>query len=205
MTTATGLVFDEARHAYTLDGVPVPGVTTALKVCSSADYAGVDPEVMERAAARGTAVHRMIELDGAGRLDEDSLDDQLQPYFSKWRQFLAQSGFVSLVREHRVASRRYGYAGTLDLFGILNDRYALIDAKSVVRVMPTTGPQTAAYEVALREQDPWLVPEGAKVWRYALQLPPTGPWKLVPFTSPSDTRVFLAALTIHNFTSRNAR
>jgi len=198
----SGLQFDEARHAYTLDGVAVPGVTTALKVCSAADYAGVDPEVMARAAARGTAVHRMIELDATGRLDETSVDDQLLPYLEKWRQFVTQSRFVPILAEHRVASRRYGYGGTLDLFGFLNDKLALIDAKSVVRVMPTTGPQTAAYELALREWDPHILPPHSKVARYALQLPRDARWQLVPFTSPRDTRTFLAALEIHNFITR---
>lgn len=197
------LLFDEARHAYALDGVPVPGVTAALKVCSAADYAGVDPEVLEVAAARGQAVHRMIELDGRGRLDEDSLDPLLVPYLEKWRDFLRCSGFRPLAQEQQVASRRYGFAGTLDLLGELNGGLALIDAKSVVRVMPTTGPQTAAYELAAREWLPELVPPTAKVSRYALQLPANGPWRLHPFTSPRDARVFLAALTVYQFNARS--
>ena len=197
-----GLLFDEATHTYTLDGVRVPGVTGALKVCSAADYAGVDPEVLAVAAARGTAVHRMIELDCKGRLDEAALDPMLATYLVKWREFMAVSGFVPLLQEHRVASRRYGYAGTLDLFGLLHDRYALIDAKSVVRVMPSTGPQLAGYEIALREWEPHLLPPADKVQRFALQLPADGPWRLVPFTSPRDARTFLAALEVHNFIAR---
>lgn len=204
MTALThGLVFDEARHAYTLDGAPVPGVTSVLKVCSAADYAGVDPAVLELAAERGRAVHRLIELDGQGRLDEDSLDARLRPYLAQWRQFLAQSGFRPLLQEAQVASRRYGYAGTLDLFGELNGGLALIDAKSVVRVMPTTGPQLAGYELALRECAPELLPADTKCPRFALQLAPGGRWRLEPFTSPRDARVFLAALTIHQFTARS--
>lgn len=198
----TGLQFDEARHAYTLDGAPVPGVTSVLKVVSAADYAGVDPDVLAAAAARGQAVHRVIELDGQGRLDEDSLDPLLVPYLAAWREFMATSGFVPILQEHRVASRRYRYAGTLDLFGLLHGEYALIDAKSVARVMPSTGPQTAAYELALREQAPELVPADARVLRFALQLPAKGRWQLHPLPDKGDARVFLAALTIHQFTAR---
>lgn len=194
----TGLVFDEARHAYTLDGVPVPGVTTALKVVSSADYAMVDPEVLERAAALGTAVHKLIELDCRGVLAVDQLDPQLVPYFHHWRGFLATSGFKPLASELRVASRRYGYAGTLDLLGELNGGLALVDAKRVVRVMRSTGPQTAGYEVALREWRPDLVPAGARITRYALQLQPER-WSLHPLKDAGDARTFLAALTCHQF------
>jgi|SRR5690606_9702692 len=199
IATAGGLLFDEAAHRYTLDGRPVPGVTTVLKLVSGADYAGVDPDVLARAAARGTAVHRMVELDGQGILDEDSLDDELRPYLAQWRQFMAQSGFVSLLQEGKVASRRYGYAGTLDLFGVLNGRFALIDVKSVVRVMRATGPQTAAYELALREWNPDVLPGDAPVDRFALQLRPAAAWQLVPFPSRTDARVFLGALTCHTF------
>lgn len=195
------LTFDEARHAYTLDGQPVPGVTSVLKVCSAGDYANVDPEVLAVASARGTAVHRMIELDGQGVLDVERLAPELHPYLAMWREFLATSGFVPILQESRVASRRYGYAGTLDLFGYLNDWFALIDAKSVATLMRSTGPQTAAYELALREWMPHLVPEGARVRRFALQLPKGGPWRLHPLTDPGDQRVFLAARTIHRFTT----
>lgn len=195
MTAA--LHFDEDRHAYTLDGVPVPGVTTALKVVSSADYAMVDPAVLERAAALGTAVHRVIELDIRGTLDTESLDPQLVPYYGLWREFLATSGFRPIAAELRVASRRYGYAGTLDTLGMLHGELALLDLKRVVRLMRSTGPQTAGYELALREWRPDLVPEGAKLKRYALQL--TDRWNLHPLKDPRDARTFLAALTCHQF------
>lgn len=198
-----GLLFDEARHAYTLDGSPVPGVSTILKAVSTGAYAGVDPEVMARAAALGTAVHKVIELDVRGVLDEDTLDPQLVPYLVQWRQFLQQSGFQPLVSEHRVASRRYGFAGTLDLFGILNGRKALIDAKRVAQVMPATGPQTAGYETALREWSTELVGFDDPVDRYALQLVPSGTWRLHPLKDRTDARTFLAALTVHNFNARN--
>lgn len=199
VATAAGLLFDPEAHRYTLDGRPVPGVTSVLKLVSSVDYAGVDPDVLARAAARGTAVHRMVELDGQGILDEDSLDDELRPYLVQWRQFLTRSGFVPLLQEGQVASRRYGYAGTLDLFGVLNGRFALIDVKSVARVMRATGPQTAAYELALREWKPELLPGDAPVDRFALQLRPGASWQLVPFPSRSDARVFLGALTCYTF------
>ena len=45
-----GLIFHPEGHRYTLDGAHVPGVTSALKVVSQADYFGVDPEVLARKA-----------------------------------------------------------------------------------------------------------------------------------------------------------
>ena len=199
------LVFHEDGHRYELDGRPVPGVTTALKVISAEDYRNVPEEVLTLKAAFGTAVHRVIELDCMDDLDLDALDDSLLPYYNGWRQFLAASGFRPLLSEGKVASVRYGYAGQLDLFGMLNGCYSLIDAKCVTTVMPSTGPQTAAYENALKEWRPDIVPPKAPVNRYALQLRPPPPggtaatWNLHRFTDPADFPVFLSALRIHNW------
>lgn len=207
-----GLAFDETRHSYTLDGMHVPGVTSALKLISQADYANVDPELMARKAALGSAAHRMIELDCGGDLDTDSLDGQLVPYYNAWRSFLVTSGFAVVLSEHKVASRRYRYAGQLDLFGRLNGVPSTIDAKCVAQVMGSTGPQTAAYTEALRETRPDLLPPGTPCRRYALQLRPfdaqgrplTTPWKLHPFTQDAaDLRLFLACLTVTHHLERN--
>lgn len=198
-----GLLFDEATHSYTMDGAPVVGVTQALKVISAADYAMVDPAILELKAATGRAVHRMIELDCAGELDLDDLDDQLSPYYRTWRSFLATSGFRVKLSESKVASRRYRYAGQLDLFGDLNAIPATIDAKCVTTVMPSTGPQTAAYTEALRECRPDLLPPGAPCRRYALQLRTDGKFTLHPFTQDAaDLRLFLSCLNVTHYLQR---
>src|SRR5690348_14174295 len=150
---ADGLQFDEVKHEYTLGGNPLPGVTTVLKPLAEAEYRAVDRETMERAALLGKAVHKLIELDLAGTLDEDNLSDQLRPYLAQWRQFRALSGFEMFSSERPVHSTRYGFAGMLDLSGMLNDRYCIIDAKRTAVVPCTAGPQTAAYALAVAERD----------------------------------------------------
>ena len=93
----TGLHFDAEAHVYTLDGARVPGVTEILSDLSAREYRFVDRAVMERTAWFGQAVHKVIELDTAGLLDESELDPALTPYLDKWRQFLAQSGFTPIM------------------------------------------------------------------------------------------------------------
>lgn len=209
-----GLVFHPDGHRYTLDGVPVPGVTSALKLVSAADYWNVPQEVLERKAALGTAVHRVIELDCQDDLDVDSLDDVLLPYYRAWRSFLVTSGFQVQLSEGKVGSRKYRYGGQLDLFGRLNAIPSIIDAKCVTTVMPSTGPQTAAYLQALRETRPDLLPQSMPCRRYALQLRPfdaqgnrmATPWKLHPFTEDAaDLRLFLACLTVTHHLERKTR
>lgn len=201
-----GLHFDEANHAYTLDGRKLPGVTTVLKPISSAHYAGVDPAVMEAAAVLGRAVHRMIELDVARDLDLETMHPVLMPYHRGWRNFLATSGLQVLLSEHKLASARMGYAGTFDMFGKLNHVNALIDAKRVALVAPSTGPQTFAYGQLMRECMPELLPAGAPLRRYALQFkkPRPGqdmaPWHLHPFDNDTqDALVWQSCLNISNY------
>lgn len=195
MTVADTLQFDEAPHRYTFNGAPVPSVTQILRPITEHEYAGVDREVMARAAALGRAVHKLIELDIAATLDEDSITDALQPYLVQWRQFRDQSGFHAHFSEQRMHSSKYGYAGTMDLFGALNRKFALIDLKRTVSVPRSAGPQTAAYLQMVRENS-FDLP--TNIDRFVLHLTPER-WRLVPLTDPNDLRVFLAALTLHNY------
>lgn len=191
------LQFDEATHTYTLDGVVLPSVTQALQVLPNG-YHMVDPEVMDRAAKLGTAVHDIIARDVAGELDEESVDFDLLPYLDMFRHFRGTSGFEPILSEERVYSTQHGYAGTLDLFGILNGRHVLIDNKRTVAVPRSTGPQTAGYEAALRERFPDFAK--LKIDRFALHLTPNR-WQLVPLKDPGDMRVFLSALNIHKWSN----
>jgi len=195
---ASALSFNAEQHEYRLDGLVLPSVTQVLAELSARIYRFVNSADMVRTAHFGTAVHAVIKLEHAGELDEDALDDQLRPYLAKWRQFRAQSGFEVHLGEQQVLSRKYGYAGTLDLFGKLNGRYALIDAKRTAGVPRTAGPQTAAYEQALRESYPFIGVD--PVDRYALQLCDSK-WQLVPFRDRDDLRVFLSALTLHQWSA----
>jgi len=191
------LIFDPAAHTYTLDGQPVPGVTRVLQALPN-EYAMVDPEVLERAAEIGRAVHWIIEHKILGDLVADEVDFHLLPYLDQWLDFRRTSGFQPLLSEGQVYSRRYRYAGTLDLFGRLNGRLALIDAKRTAAVPRSAGPQTAGYELALRECRPDLLPITERVDRFALHLTPQR-WQLVPFRAAADQRVFLSALTIYQW------
>ena len=196
-----GLDYNDERHEYRIAGQVVPSVTQVLARLSAEEYRFVDRALMESAAALGTAVHKLIELDLRGSLDVDALSDGLRPYYAAWRNFMAVSGFRTVLSETRVYSARHGYAGTLDLAGWLGDRFAVIDAKRTAAVPRTAGPQTAAYEQALREHadDAVLWPKETSIDRYALHLKADGKWKLVPFTERNDLRVFLSAKTLHDW------
>lgn len=56
------LEYDDENHVYIVDGVIVPSVTQILGVKFGNKYAGVNRSTLERAANRGTEIHKAIEM-----------------------------------------------------------------------------------------------------------------------------------------------
>lgn len=198
------LAFDEASHTYTADGVVVPSVTQVLAPLNG--YGHIPPGVLETARQRGVAVHRMVELDCKGDLDEEGLPEWMLPALVNWRKFVAESGFEMLQSEYRVFNKSYGYAGTLDLFGTMRDgksawrTEAFIDIKRSFLAGPLIGVQLAGYK------DAYLAQEGIgrNAKRFALKLTETGPYRLEPFTDKSDFHTFISLLNIHQFKRKHS-
>jgi len=195
-----GVQFDEEKHIYTVDGEQWSSVTQALK-CLPDDYAHVSREIMQQAAHLGKAVHKAIELDIAQTLDEESLDPIIASYLQAWREFVKRSGFEVLASESIVVSRKYRYCGKLDILGVLNGRYALVDLKRTAGIMRSVAPQLAGYEQAARET--FGIGMFEQVDRYALHFPKERSAALFPFYDKNDMRVFLSALTIHQWSKRS--
>ena len=198
-----GVEFDEAAHRYRLDGEPVPSVTQVLGVLDQ--FAGVPADVLEAAREFGTHVHKAVELDVLGALDEESLDPALAEYLAGWRAFLRESGARPLRSEFRVASRSRRYAGTSDLLVEMPGRLwaswarprqlVLVDIKSGAVPEQTAGPQTAAYVEAIHEAT------GVRVRRACLQLKPNA-YRFVACDDARDWSVFLSCLNIHHWRNK---
>ena len=56
------LEYIDESHTYLCDGVIVPSVTQILKIKFGGKYKGVSKRTLERAAYKGTEVHKAIEL-----------------------------------------------------------------------------------------------------------------------------------------------
>lgn len=188
------LEFDPVAHRYTLDGRELPSVTQILGRYE--DWSAIPPGIREAALARGRRIHAACALMLDGFIGPHDSGDDIAPYLVQFERFLAESGFVATLSEERVFSERLHYAGTLDMYGYLpKRRLVLIDIKTG-SVPRSAGPQTAAYARALKEC------EGHETrYRYALLLTPGG-YKLVLLDNPNDDQVFLAALTMHNWSTK---
>jgi hypothetical protein len=185
------LSFDEASHTYRLGGVIVPSVTQVLKVLDDT-FDRVPFDVLEAAREFGQHVHKTVELDSLGQLDEDSLDPALAEYLAGWRKFLADRTATVIASEVRVASRRLRYAGTLDAIVEMNGLKVLVDIKSG-EVPKTVGPQTAAYEFAARESG---LPD--QLGRMCVQLMPND-FKATAMRDRGDWNAFVSALNVYRW------
>lgn len=192
------LVFYEAEHKYFWNDRPVPNVTSILGPLY--DLSMIPVDTLERARQEGVAMHKMVELDVRGALDESTLPDWMVPRLAAWRKFVADTGFVCIESEYRVFHPIYQYAGTLDLFGTFRDGPAVfIDLKRSFAAGPVIGLQLAAYHEAYCAQQK----VGKAANRYALRLDDTQSYRLEPFSDKSDFGTFLALLTIQRWKEKN--
>lgn len=183
------LEFQKEGHIYKYDGRIVPSVTQVLEPL--VDYSMVPSWRLDLAAERGTYVHKLIELYEFETLDE--YDQELKPYLDAWIQFLADTGFVSDLIEYRVYHPQYKYAGQIDRIGHIRKKMILIDVKTTAIVMPSVGPQVAAYREAWASEA-YQIDE-----RWVVQLKPDGTYRRETLRGSGDFSTFLACLNIHKF------
>jgi hypothetical protein len=149
----------------------------------------------------GSDIHRAIELDEAGVLDVDSLDDFVLPRwdaYTAWRE--ANSEWYTYGVEEMVCHPTLRYAGRIDLVLRDHDHIMVVDLKS-------GGPekhhrlQTAAYRNALLE---WADLMTARtVRRGCLYLPRNGEAKLVEHHDHElDFRAFAQLRDVYQWTER---
>ena len=185
------LTFEEITHTYRWNGSVIPSVTQVLAPLTS--YQHIAPDVLARAQEKGKAVHKLVELHANGDLDVETLPDWMRPVLVQWERFVADTGFKMLLSEHRVYHPQFCYAGTLDLYGSMNDEEAHIDVKRSFLAGPVIGYQLAGYQAALYASKK----VGKKARRYALKLNENGHYRLEPFADNADFNHFVTCLAFH--------
>lgn len=184
------LTFDAEQHRYRLDGVPLPGVTTAMQSVGLIDYSCVDRDILEYAQTRGTFIHEATAFYDQNDLDEEKLSPALVPYLEAWKRFRLESNFKVREIEKWNYHPTYLYAGTADRVGEINGKPAIVDIKPPV-AKPWWRIQTAAYALIWF---PSVVP-----FRMAVSLHPDATYRVDRHVDPKDKHIFLSALAVHNW------
>lgn len=185
------LVFDEAEHKYTLNGIVVPSVTQVLQTLHS--FAGVPEHILKAAQERGTAVHLACQYWDEGDLDEDNLHPSLRGYLDAWRKFTDDKRPKWSMIEHK-GYHPLGFAGTCDRFGLIDDNEWSVDIKTSIQSHPVWGIQTAAYNNMYGKPN---------ARRGTVRLRPDGTYKFDQWTDPSDWPTFVSLLTLNNWRNKH--
>lgn len=104
------LRFEEEGHKYFLDDKQLPSVTQILEAVNVIDKRFYAPG----SDLRGRYIHRMIELDDTGELEESNVREDLKGYLEAWRKWKSDREAKILESEYRVYHPFYLYAGTID-------------------------------------------------------------------------------------------
>lgn len=189
------LLFFDQGHRYTLDGEEVPSVSELCRFISREVYGTVAQYTLDRAADRGTRVHKAAEaLDVYGKVE---VTDDIAPYVQSYLKFRQEHDIKWSMVERSMAHQKEHYAGTIDRYGELDGVKALVDLKTSY----TVHKRLAVAQLNLYR---WMIEaEGHSVNKqYILHLTKDG-YKLVEIEKRDD--IPQALLTLHRLMEKKKR
>jgi hypothetical protein len=204
---------------YWFDEIPYVSVTTVLNVISkeflmywygkqiylamvinptiSQKEALAAPyKITETAQDRGSKVHLIAESYEKTRKALDGLKEDIKPYATAFYDWVEENNMELVEHERTVVSKKYKFAGTLDLLARnkKTKKLYLIDLKTGKAIYPQAFLQLSAYKQGLLE-------EKVKVDKIAvLLLKENGKYKFEEGESNLD--VFLAAKTLYEWQNK---
>lgn len=179
-------------YRYYLGDLGFPSPTSLIKEFGLID----DRFFKEFHANRGRAVHKAIQYDNEGVLDESNLDPRIAPHVEAFRKFKRENLFEPIARlaERPLFSRVYAFGVTPDCPGFLGKDHtpAVVEIKSGVTEHWTFALQTAAQQIALFEMANF-----SPVVRVVVQTRSDGSYKLKYHDGIGDRDEFLALVRVH--------
>jgi hypothetical protein len=180
--------FDEALHAFTVNGKKCPSVTTVIN-----SVMGVNPFWTTQGREAGQATHKAIHYYAEGDLDYDSLDEATKPRLDAYVKFCDDMDWKPTLLEQPLYHPTMLYCGIPDQ--AQEDR-AVLDAKNGQH-LPQHALQLAAYAN--------MLPNPLRYERWGLQLLDTGQYKLETYKKQemtSDFNVFCSCMNTYNWRKR---
>jgi len=107
----TELTLDQETHIYKVNDRIIPGVTSVLQ-----HIVGVKPYWTEWHRQKGAAVHHAIHLHVQNKLDWSTVDERIKGRIEAFQLFMSDTGYTVIESEMKLFSKRYQFAGTLDLW-----------------------------------------------------------------------------------------
>jgi hypothetical protein len=191
------IVFYDTSHRYTVDGEEVPSVSELTRFITREVHEDAPQLAMDKAADRGTKVHKATEsIDKYGSAE---IEEDIAPYLQAYVQFLKDYKPDWEKIEWAVNNGTL-YAGTLDRYGTLGDKKVILDIKTTGSIgVLTKVLYTAAqnlYRMAIESEN--------KVDAiYILQLKKDGKYRLMELEIQNELAE--ACITLHLATKKRKR
>ena len=149
------LVFYDEAHKYTVDGEEVPSVSEITRFMTRELYTDVNQLALDKAADRGTKVHKATEaLDKYGSVE---IEDDLLGYLKAYVSYVKANNPSWEKIEWPVHNEKL-YAGTIDRYGKIGERSGIVDLKTTGTITPGhRAVYTAAqnlYRMAIEKEKP---------------------------------------------------
>lgn len=183
---------DQEKNVYVCEGREFPRVSKILEVAGVIDTRWFK----EFHALRGTYVHQATDWFDRGTLDEDSVDEELRPYFEGYKKFIKEVQPEILGIEVPLVHRALGYGTTIDRILKISGRKAVLDIKTG-GLPKHVGQQTIAHKLAWNFS---RIEDERVIDRYALQLPGDGKYKIHVLKDGNDLTCWMDSLTKYNKT-----
>ena len=193
------LSFEEKRHAYTLNGIEIPSVTTVMKPLSESYYGSIDKGTLDNAASRGTIVHQAIE--NYLLFDITDIPPEHAGYLDAFVSWWGKASPQLVGTESRVYHKALRYAGTVDLSCVIEGVFTCIDIKTSSQVAEMlTRVQLEAYSRAFASH-------GVNYeQKTVLHLKKDGSHKTIDYKTDVEAfEVFGSLLTVHNYIQKHSR
>ena len=186
------LFFDEG-HKYTIDGEELPSVSELTRFISREIYGDVGQFNLDRAADRGTAVHKATEL--LDKYGTAEIDEDISPYLKAYIAFRKEHKCEWQKIEYATHHPENLYAGTLDRVGTVDGKLVVLDIKTSSAIQkPLYTAQLNLYRKTLPDPIEQLV---------ILHLKKDGTYKLIDI--PIDDTLADACITMHEALKKKKR
>ena len=186
------LFFDEC-HKYTLDGEELPSVSQITRFISREIYGDVGQFNLDRAAERGTSVHKATEL--LDKYGTAEIDEDIAPYLQAYIAFRKEHKCEWQKIEYATHHPDNLYAGTLDRVGTIDGKLVVLDIKTSSTIQkPLYTAQLNLYRKMLPDPIEQLV---------ILHLKKDGTYKLIDI--PIEDTLADACVTLHEALKKKKR
>lgn len=186
------LFFDEC-HKYTLDGEELPSVSQLTRFISREIYGDVGQFNLDRAAERGTSVHKATEL--LDKYGTAEIDEDIAPYLQAYIAFRKEHKCEWQKIEYATHHPDNLYAGTLDRVGTIDGKLVVLDIKTSSTIQkPLYTAQLNLYRKMLPDPIEQLV---------ILHLKKDGTYKLIDI--PIEDTLADACVTLHEALKKKKR